>query len=652
MSKPSFRLHIRACELKKTIVSLDVTRKDFHSSALELYVTHWFIDVDDLVDYLTTSTDSSIILIVSNLLANISKYVLSQLLPQISEVYILGAPLMNTYSSKHKDQYFLDVDSLLNVLNTKAQKVNTSMRHSSERSTNDLTEGTSKYIWYQFFFNVLSHLTHTNVARSEMFKAIQGFHSRTIKDNVSMNCEEFERNYKPEDIAEWYTRIAFLYIPFNRALRSEHINHIFAFRYIIPDLERALNELQKEQLLTEYKFLYRGQQLCLDELLLIASRVGNLIGMTAFWPYTPDFNTAFRAATDEKNCSKSLHPVVFVINTSVRLQRPSFVDVSYLSSSPRKQQIIFLSRSLFRIEGVNEVYNVWYVDLTLVDETDEQFIKIADFWKTSIGIRNFFSLPIDEKQHFFHDLSEEKAAFLRFQLLIDMILRLNHNNFAKYEMLEMCKAKFASNPAELAYIGIFEKTYIEKNAITWYTKDCFLYRLLNESLWTESIDLIVKLRYFIQDLHNQLAELHSVFLQSLPPGHQMLTLYRGLIMTMSELEKFRQNETNFVSNNSFLSTTRDYEAALFFSGDGRVEEPQVSVIYKIFVDTSIAHSVPFAAIEYKSIYGDEDEVLFSMAAVFRIGRTKQLDDRLWKIELTLTPTTEGHWNILTEHLKK
>jgi hypothetical protein len=219
-------------------------------------------------------------------------------------------------------------------------------------------------------------------------------------------------------------------------------------------------------------------------------------------------------------------------------------------------------------------------------------------------------------------------------------------------MLEICKAKFASNTTQLTKIDIFEKTYVAKNAINWYTKDCFLYRLLNESLQIESIDVIVKLRYFIHDLHNQLAELHLDFLRSLPFNQSMIKLYRGLTMTIYQLDKFRQNETNFVSTNSFLSTTRDYEAALFFAGEGKVDDPQVSVIYDIFVDTCVAYSVPFAASEYRGIYMDEDEVLFSMAAVFRIGKTEKKDDRLWQIELTLTAPTEDQWNILTTHLQK
>jgi hypothetical protein len=653
MLKPSFRLHTRACGWKQTIIALDVTRRDFHSGPLELYVTHWFIDVDDLIDYLITSTDDSIILIVSNLLADITKHVLCRLLPQISEVYILGPYLRKNFTDMHDSQRFLDVELLLHTLVHKIEpKIITHKCYSSERSVNDLTEDAAKYIWYQFFFDVLSHLKNTNVARSEMLKTVRAFHPPVVENYVSQNCEEFESNYKPQDVIRWYTRTSFFYIALNRTLRSENIEQIFTFRYVISDLVRSLNELEAERPFTEYTEIYRGQKMYLDEIKSIGSKVGHLIGMTTFWPATFDSRNAYCDAISSFRYNVSVEPVVFTIKKSNQLRRFTCVNISHLSSFERSQQLIFPPRSLFRVEGIKKIRHVWQIDLTLVDETDDQLIQTMHFWKTSLGLRNFFSLSMNQNKTFSQNLSDDNAAFLRFQLLIDIILRLNHNDFAKSEMLEMCKAKFASNSVELAKIDIFEKIYVDKNAIAWYTKDCFLYRLLNESLQSESIDVIVKLRYFIYDLHNQLAELHSHFLRSLPPNQPMLELYRGLKMTMSELEKFRQNENAFVSTNSFLSTTRDYQAALFFAGEGKVEEPQVSVIYEIFVDTSIAHSIPFAAIEYNSIYMDEDEVLFSMAAVFRIGKTEKLDDRLWKIKLTLTPTIEERWNMLTAHLKK
>jgi hypothetical protein len=122
---------------------------------------------------------------------------------------------------------------------------------------------------------------------------------------------------------------------------------------------------------------------------------------------------------------------------------------------------------------------------------------------------------------------------------------------------------------------------------------------------------------------------------------------------MIELEKLHKNVGNLISMNSFLSTTNDVQAAVFFSGDDSLDNPkiEVSVLYQITVDTSVPHSIPFAEIDYLSVYEHEDEVLFSMASVFRIDAVEQYG-KLWVIDLTLIDKEDEEWNVLTAHLNK
>jgi hypothetical protein len=215
------------------------------------------------------------------------------------------------------------------------------------------------------------------------------------------------------------------------------------------------------------------------------------------------------------------------------------------------------------------------------------------------------------------------------------MLRLDQNEFVRDELIQVCREHCANNPIELKKIDEFERTYEPRNAIKWYTTDCFLYQLINRSLEIESINLIFKLRYFIR---------------LLLLNQSILRLYRGLTMKLHELQETHQNKGNLISTNSFLLTTSDYEAALMFAGDGNIKHDDISVIYKIQVDTTVKHSIPFAKIYYISIFKNEDEVLFSMTAVFHVGETEQLKDHLWTIELTLTLTEDEQWNILTAHL--
>ncbi|CAF4257270.1 unnamed protein product, partial [Adineta steineri] len=129
--------------------------------------------------------------------------------------------------------------------------------------------------------------------------------------------------------------------------------------------------------------------------------------------------------------------------------------------------------------------------------------------------------------------------------------------------------------------------------------------------------------------------------------------YRGQRMKITELARLQENVHKLISMNNFLSTTNNVTAAIFFAGDGCLNDSdeQISVVYQIAIDTSVPHSIPFAKIQYESIFEDEDEVLFSMASVFRIDNVEEYDT-LWIVELTLINEEDETWNILTAHLNK
>jgi hypothetical protein len=89
-----------------------------------------------------------------------------------------------------------------------------------KRTSHDLSKHTTKFIWYSYFYTILSHLNNTSVARAEMLKSVKAFHTKQI-DVVRRSCEEFEQTYKSTDIIKWYIRASFFYLLLNRTLRSE-----------------------------------------------------------------------------------------------------------------------------------------------------------------------------------------------------------------------------------------------------------------------------------------------------------------------------------------------------------------------------------------------------------------------------------------------
>ncbi|CAF1195223.1 unnamed protein product [Adineta steineri] len=234
------------------------------------------------------------------------------------------------------------------------------------------------------------------------------------------------------------------------------------------------------------------------------------------------------------------------------------------------------------------------------------------------------------------------------------MLRLHQTDFARQEMIEMCRSKYENSLTDLEKINEFQRSYQHSHAIEWYTTNSFLYRLLHQALRMEDIDTIFKLRYYIYDLHKQLAQLHTSYLHSLPSDQPILTLYRGQRMKITELTRLQQNVHKLISMNNFLSTTNNVTAAIFFAGNGCLNDPDgnVSVVYQITIDTHVPQdSIPFAKIQYESIFEDEDEVLFSMASVFRIDNVEKYET-LWVVELTLINKEDETWNNLTAHLNK
>ena len=654
---PIPRLYTRSQDhilFQRCLIALDLTRMDFRSDpGLDFYIKHWFVDVDDLMDYLVTVSNQTITLITTNLLADIAYHVLRRIYPQIVQIMIIG----KRRREYENGTYFPDAESLVkhlsSVLRDRRRLNITFEAWPVERTSYNLNRHTGPFLWHTYFHNLLSRVESTVVTREEMLQSVQAFHTRQT-DKVQRSCEEFQQSYHSRDIIKWYTRESFFYLLLNRTLRSQDINHIFAMRYVTSDLENFIRDHCHEN--PSVTTVYRGQQMHTYEIEEIAANVGGLIGLTTFWSTSRSKEVALRFTM--RWPSGRIDPVegvLFAIQIPSHVKPGFCLDVSQLTATEFELEVLFSLHSIFRVERMTRNGNdpCWYVDLTLIDYHDEQYRAIMHPWhfltNDTIGQRCFFTpQPPQSNESFSRSMTLENGPFLQFHLMLDMMLRLDPNHFARGELLEVCRQYSSNSSKDLAQIDKFEGTYDPKDAITWYTKDTFLYRLMNAWLRSEEINLTFKLRYFIHDLHNQLAQVQTTFLRHLSPKRAILELYRGLQMNLSEIHQMQQAEGKLVSNNSFLSTTSDYEAALSFAGNGNVD---TSVIYRIEVDTTLSHSVPFAQIDNLSIFKDEDEVLFSMGAVFRVGPTRQRQERLWTIDLTLTPTEDEQWNMITAHFK-
>ncbi|CAF1562135.1 unnamed protein product, partial [Adineta ricciae] len=158
-------------------------------------------------------------------------------------------------------------------------------------------------------------------------------------------------------------------------------------------------------------------------------------------------------------------------------------------------------------------------------------------------------------------------------------------------------------------IDEFQYSYIPETAIKWYTKDSFLYRLVNKVLRSLDMEQIIIFRPFIRDLCKQLQTLHEQNQSDTP-----LTVFRGHAdMTVKQFATIERNVGSLISFNGFLSTTKDFDVALVYAGISSAQKR--SVVFEIRTNYKSTNVVFADVAAYSEI---PEEVLFSLCSVFKI----------------------------------
>ena len=596
-------------------------------------------NVDSWFDYITTESNmTNVYLFVPNIFTNVMLESICEY-PQIKYVYIFGKdpryPIFSDLHGKLKgtfdesnhmlEEFRADIDEKLNQF------------YFEQSTFQNINEGSSEVLWWTFFNRVLQYITYTNVAMKQLIQSlIVNYQS---DDRALREIKEFEENYHRDGAIRWYTKDTFFYYTLNRTLGTlNNLDDIFKFQFIIKDMMSELRRIQmtSSRLAIGCIDVYRGQSMSYEEINQLQSNIGQLLFNKQFLSTTLDIDVAKMFADADDFAQSVLVFIHLEPNDYQRIDAPVVV-VSGLSEFSDESEVLVSPCSTFQIQSVElQEGNRWHVHLKYPDT----------MWIIDFGERSIFSPHAD--QIYIRNLSNENKQFIALQLLLDMILRLDHNNYGKEELLEFSRSKYKDSPTELNQINDFERNYCSENAAMWYTEDSFLCRLLNQSLRIETIDSIVKMRYYIYDLHNELAQLQ---LQQFD-NQTNLILYRGQPMKIDYLNELRENYDGHISFNSFTSATEDLDVAFMFSGDGTTTSPdEVSVIFEMSIDTNI-RSTPFARI--RSTKSDEQEILFSMGGVFRIGEINDVPNHpgVHCIKLKLEHLEDELWNKLTKHLDR
>jgi tetratricopeptide (TPR) repeat protein len=231
-------------------------------------------------------------------------------------------------------------------------------------------------------------------------------------------------------------------------------------------------------------------------------------------------------------------------------------------------------------------------------------------------------------------LQARNAIFMWFQLFIEVLLRMHHKSTDRNELMDICKKSYKGNHEEMGIIDEFEKNYKPENAIRWYTRESCFYRMMNKALRVQDFDMLFALRFFITDIAKQIISEYEKFIRT-SDTRNIIHVYRGQMIGRDELELMKNSIGEFLSMNSFLSTSRNRSIALHFARLAPVTDDTQRIIFKIEIDPR-SQTKAFADITQTSYFKNEDEVLIMLGALFRIEEVvENKKDGVWMAHVSL-----------------
>ncbi|CAF0903752.1 unnamed protein product [Adineta steineri] len=228
-------------------------------------------------------------------------------------------------------------------------------------------------------------------------------------------------------------------------------------------------------------------------------------------------------------------------------------------------------------------------------------------------------------------LDQLDPTFIYTQILKEILLTINFDDEHRKEFINYCRDIYDDDENELQNINQLQTTYKNNIPIWWYTRNAFLYSMLNQALRLMDVDMIIRMGFFINDLHCDIQRLHSEQFND----HQLgttFTVYRGQGLSKEDFTEMTKAKGRLLSFNSFLSTNKNRDVSLNFARQAATDPDLVGILFVMSINSACSIT-PFACVSDISYFHTEDEVLFSMHTIFRIGDIKLLNgnNHLYKV---------------------
>ena len=226
---------------------------------------------------------------------------------------------------------------------------------------------------------------------------------------------------------------------------------------------------------------------------------------------------------------------------------------------------------------------------------------------------------------------------------------MHHKASDRKELIDICKEFYTDNKKHILTIEQFEREYSPEKAIWWYTLDSCFYRMLNKALRIQDFDVLFAFRFFLTDIAKQIEHAYEKSIRT-NGSRTSIVVYRGQVINVEELEMMKNNIGQYLSMNSFLSTSRKRSTALEFSHKSRRRNNMRAILFEIKIDPQL-RTKAFADVSEISCY-DENEILIMLGALFRIDEIVEDDqDHIWIARVSLASEDDYQLKDIFSHMK-
>ncbi|CAF1448680.1 unnamed protein product [Rotaria sp. Silwood1] len=293
-----------------------------------------------------------------------------------------------------------------------------------------------------------------------------------------------------------------------------------------------------------------------------------------------------------------------------------------------------------------EHYEKWTKDIQKVKGVYTDLQSIRDAFRRDIRQANNDLISISILPNI--NSNELKQSFICSLLLKEILIHSESNEQKKIDFIEYSHFHYNENFSQLNIINQYKNnTYNQISPIEWYTRECFIYSMINRTLRLYDIEILNKISFFIHDLHEQIKYLHMKI-----NDNKKLIVYYGQGILNEQFNQLYMNINGLICFNNFLLTTINKESSYVFAKQSENDINLVCILFQIEINY-LNTLCPFIKLDELDYYHDTDQyILFSLNPIFQINKIERIENKLWQINLILIDNNNNKLKDLTYTIQK